>query len=182
MKLKTIRNLHRDLGYFYLGLIISFASSGIMMNHREYWHPEKYNVDVTPLKIIIPNVEIINDEYVDSLGKALGLNDKVRRHAIKKNALKISFENHDIEIDLKTGKGEMVAFQKTPLISQAMLLHKNTSNWWVYYADIFGLALITISITGAFMIPVGKFSFANRGWKLTCIGLLFPILFLFLFC
>jgi hypothetical protein len=33
---------HRDLGYFYIGLIISFAFSGLMMNHRDAWHPEKY--------------------------------------------------------------------------------------------------------------------------------------------
>ena len=38
------RNLHRDLGYFYIGLIISFAFSGILMNHRDSWHPEKYTV------------------------------------------------------------------------------------------------------------------------------------------
>ncbi|WP_258012176.1 hypothetical protein [Flavobacterium psychrophilum] len=40
MKLIKARNLHRDLGYFYIGLIISFAFSGVLMNHREHWHPE----------------------------------------------------------------------------------------------------------------------------------------------
>jgi len=37
-----------------------------------------------------------------------------------------------------------------------MKLHKNTSNWWIYYSDIFGISLITIAITGAIMIKVGK--------------------------
>ncbi len=32
MKLIKARNLHRDLGYFYIGLIISFAFSGVLMN------------------------------------------------------------------------------------------------------------------------------------------------------
>jgi len=41
MKL-TRRDLHRDLGYFYMGLIISFAFSGILQNHRDTWKPEKY--------------------------------------------------------------------------------------------------------------------------------------------
>jgi hypothetical protein len=40
---------------------------------------------------------------------------------------------------MKTGKGEIVAFNKTPIISQTMKLHKNTSNWWIYYSDIFGI-------------------------------------------
>jgi hypothetical protein len=39
---------------------------------------------------------------------------------------KISFENTDVEIDMKTGKGEIISFIKTPIISQAMSLHKNT--------------------------------------------------------
>jgi hypothetical protein len=32
MKKIKARNLHRDLGYFYIGLIVSFAFSGLMMN------------------------------------------------------------------------------------------------------------------------------------------------------
>jgi hypothetical protein len=63
----------------------------------------------------------------------------MRHHNLKNGAFKISFEKHDVEIDMKTGKGEIVAFKKTPIISQTMQLHKNTSNWWIYYSDIFGI-------------------------------------------
>jgi hypothetical protein len=59
-----------------------------------------------------------------------------------------------------------------------MKLHKNTSNWWIYYGDIFGISLIIIAITGIIMIPAGKFSFKNRGWKLAIAGLIFPLLIL----
>jgi hypothetical protein len=47
MKQATIRNLHRDLGYFYIGLIISFAFSGILMNHREQFGIQK-NTQLKP--------------------------------------------------------------------------------------------------------------------------------------
>ena len=60
-----------------------------------------------------------------------------------------------------------------------MKLHKSTSNWWIYYGDIFGLSLITIAITGAIMIPAGKFSFKNRGWKLALAGVIIPLIVLF---
>ncbi|QBZ98358.1 PepSY-associated TM helix domain-containing protein [Flavobacterium sangjuense] len=180
MKQVTIRNLHRDLGYFYIGLIISFAFSGILMNHRESWHPEKYTIETKAIEVKLPAEEKINEPFADSLGKALGIDDKIRRHNVKKGTFKISFEKHDVEIDMETGKGEIVSFQKTPIISQMMKLHKNTSNWWIYYSDIFGISLITIAITGAIMIPAGKFTFKRRGWKLAIAGLLFPLLFLFL--
>ena len=178
MKQATIRNLHRDLGYFYIGLIISFAFSGILMNHREQWHPEKYTVETKAIKINLPSEDKINEPFVDSLGKTLGIDDKIRRHNVKKGTLKISFEKNDVEIDMKTGEGEITTFIKTPVISQAMKLHKNTSNWWIYYSDIFGLSLITIAITGAIMIQVGKNTFGKRGWKLALAGLIVPLLIL----
>lgn len=177
MKQTTIRNLHRDLGYFYVGLIISFAFSGILMNHREHWHPEKYTVNSKPIQIEIPKEEI-TEKYAEELGKKLGIDDKIRRHKVKDDRLKIAFENHEVEIDLKTGKGELETFTKTPIISQAMKLHKNTSNWWIYYSDIFGLSLITIAITGIVMIKVGNNTFKKRGWKLAIAGLLVPLLIL----
>lgn len=179
MKQKQIRGLHRDLGYFYIGLIISFAFSGIMMNHRESWHPEKYTVETKEIQITPPKEENISDKYAENLAKELGIDDKIRRQSVKKGTFKISFEKHDLEVDIKTGKGEIVAFNKTPIISQAMKIHKNTSDWWIYYSDIFGISLITIAITGAIMIPAGKFTFKRRGWKLAAAGLIFPLLFLF---
>jgi hypothetical protein len=178
MKQTTIRNLHRDLGYFYIGLIISFAFSGILMNHRESWHPEKYTVETKTIAVKLPTEDKINESFADSLGKILGIEDKIRRHNVKEGKFKISFEKHDVEIDMATGKGEIVAFRKTPVISHLIKLHKNTSNWWIYYSDIFGISLITIAITGAIMIPAGKFTFKTRGWKLALAGLLFPLLFL----
>lgn len=172
------RNLHRDLGYFYIGLIISFAFSGILMNHREHWHPEKYTVQTRLITVNIPKDTDITEKYAEELGKQLGIDDKIRRHKVKKEILKISFEKNDVEIDLKTGEGEIVTFAKTPIISQTMKLHKTTSNWWIYYSDIFGLSLITIALTGAIMIPAGKFTFKKRGWKLALAGLVVPLLIL----
>jgi len=181
MKKINFRNLHRDLGYFYIGLIVSFAFSGLMMNHRDAWHPEKYTSETKAIEVKLPAESEINDKFAEDLGKNLGIDDKFRRQMVKKGNFKMSFENHDVEIDMKTGKGEIVSFIKTPIISQAMKLHKNTSNFWIYYSDIFALSLITIALTGTIMIKAGKFSWKNRGWKLAVAGVVFPLLFLILF-
>lgn len=178
MKQATIRNLHRDLGYFYLGLIITFAFSGILMNHRENWHPDKYTIEAKAIEILLPEESQINDAYAENLAKELNINDKVKRHMVRKGKFKMQFENTEVEIDLKSGKGEIIHFLKTPVISQAMKLHKSTSNWWIYFSDIFGLSLICIAVTGTMMVKHGKHTFKRRGWKLAIVGLLFPILFL----
>ena len=180
MKKKTFRNLHRDLGYFYIGLIISFAASGLMMNHRDSWHPEKYTTETKSISVQPPKEDKINEKFAEDLGKQLGIDDKFRRHNVKKGTLKISYEKHDVEIDIATGKGEIVTFLKTPIISQTMKLHKSTSNFWIYYSDIFALSLIAIALTGTIMVKGGKFSFKERGWKLALAGIIFPLIFLFL--
>lgn len=180
MKQKQIRGLHRDLGYFYIGLIIAFAFSGILMNHREVWKPEKYTVETREIQVQLPAEELISEKYIDKLKEEIKVDDKMRRFNIKEGKLKISFEKNDVEIDMKSGTGEVVSFIKIPFISQTMKLHKNTSNWWIYYGDIFGISLIVIAVTGAIMIPAGKFTFKKRGWKLALAGLIFPLIFLFL--
>jgi uncharacterized protein len=175
------RDIHRDLGYFYLGLIISFASSGLLMNHRDTWHPDKYTTETKEIVVSLPqNDKEITEDFVKELTKQFGFNDKFRKHNIKKGALKISYEQHDVEIDIKSGKGEITAFKKTPIIAQAMKLHKENSNWWIYYSDIFALSLLTIALTGTLMYAKGnKFSFKQRGWKLALAGIVFPLLFIF---
>jgi hypothetical protein len=174
------RALHRDLGYFYIGLIISFAASGILMNHRKSWQAQHYTIETKAIQVKILSENQLSDKYAETLAKQLHIDDKLRRQKVEDGKFRISFEKHDLNIDLKTGKGEIVSFIKTPVISQMMTLHKNTSNWWIYYSDIFGISLITIAITGAIMIPAGKFSFKRRGWKLALLGIIFPLVVLFL--
>lgn len=178
MKLNA-RELHRDLGYFFLGLIITFAFSGILMNHRDSFHAEKYIVETKKIEIKITNNKDISEEDAIAIGVELGIEDKFRRHRVKKDELSISYEKFDVEIDLLTGKGEIISFIKTPIVSQMMKLHKNTSNWWIYFSDIFGISLIFIAVTGTLMVKHGKHTFKRRGWKLAAAGLLFPLLFLF---
>lgn len=179
MKNQTIRNLHRDLGYFYLGLIISFALSGIMMNHRDNWHPEEYDVQTKEITVKLPTEDKITEDFAKNFITQFGIQDTYRKYKVKGGSLRISYKNTDVEVDMVTGKGEVETYKKTPFISHIMKLHKNTSNWWIYYSDIFGLSLITIAITGSMMITHGKFNFKNRGWKLALAGIIFPLLVLF---
>lgn len=175
-----VRNLHASLGFFYVGLIISFALSGLLMNHREYWHPEKYQVQTR--KVILeslPEKENLNQETVEQLVETLGVEDEVRRYIQKKGTLRIMCRVHEVEIDLKTGEGEVTQFEKTPFISQIMGLHKSSSHWWVYYSDIFALSLITIAVTGLMLMPP-KGRSRRKAMVLALSGILFPIFFAWL--
>ena len=177
----TTRNIHRDLGYFYVGLIIAFSISGVFLNHRQAWHPSRYKVDNSTITIKMPADEtLITKEFADQVNQEYAINDVIRRFKLADGKFEISFEKHDLKVDAKTGVGELVTYRKVPVLAQMTKLHQDTSKWWIYYSDIFGIAMLTIAITGMLMIPNGRQSFKTRGWKLALAGIIFPLVFLFL--
>ncbi len=178
MKL-TARNVHRDLAYFYLGLIISFSLSGIFLNHRQVWHPRRYVSEMQAVKLAnVPQPDSINEEFVKRFGAEQKIPDPMRRFRVEKGELLISYTNTDVKINLQTGEGSKEIYKTTPILGQMTKLHQDTSQWWIYYSDIFGLAMLVIAITGMF-ISKGATSFRERGWKLALVGILFPLIFLF---
>jgi uncharacterized protein len=178
MKL-TARNTHRDLAYFYLGLIIAFSFSGIFLNHRQKFSPRRYTYEVKEITVAPLAKEAVNDAYVAAFTAQQQIDDAMRRFQVSDNTLRIYYANHDAEINLETGAGKITTYKIIPLLGHMTKLHLDTSNWWIYYSDIFGVAMLTIAITGMF-IERGKNSFRSRGWKLALAGLVFPLIFLFL--
>jgi len=182
MKL-THRNIHRDVAYFYVGLIIAFSFSGIILNHRQDWYPMDYSYDTKEVQVKVPADKSVLDseEYIKTISKEWDLAEAYDDHRIRDNELRIFYDDNVIlDADLTTGKGVLEYKRKVPFIGHTMYLHKSTNNFWVWYSDIFGVAMLVIAITGMFLTR-GKNSFKQRGWKLALAGLLFPLLFLFLF-
>lgn len=178
MKL-TARNTHRDIAYFYIGLIIAFSFSGIFLNHRRVWHPIRYNYSATEIKVQPVAADAINDDFIKAFTETQGIDDKLRRYSLDGNTLKVSYDNNEVTVDLTTGAGRIEKYMMTPLLGQMTKLHVDTSDFWIYYSDIFGIAMLIIAITGMFIVKGDK-SFRKRGWKLAAIGIIFPLIFLFL--
>ena len=180
MKL-TARNTHRDIAYFFLGLIIAFSISGIFLNHRQSWHPRRYTSNTQDFSVPAPIVkDSVNDAYVARLTAENKIDDQVRRFQVTdKQELRISYVMNDVEIDMNTGQGKITTYRIVPILGQMTQLHQDTSKWWIYYSDIFGLAMFTMAMTGMF-IETGKNSFRSRGWWLASLGIIFPLIFLFL--
>ena len=80
MKL-TARNTHRDIAYFYVGLIIAFSISGIFLNHRQAWHPKRYTYDKKEISIPVPvGKEAVNDEFIANITKEQSIEANLRRY------------------------------------------------------------------------------------------------------
>lgn len=173
------RNLHRDIGYFYVGLIIAFSISGIALNHRTDFDPQEYTVKTEQLEVDIPeDAEKIDDAFLKELAKTI-TSAEYRGNRRRGNEARLYFKDAFASVNLQTGKGEIEYVRTIPFLGQMTILHKTTNKWWIWFSDIFGVAMLIIAITGMF-IAKGKYSFRKRGWILAVLGLIFPFIFLFL--
>ena len=79
---------------------------------------------------------------------------------------------HDVQIDISTGQGKIEFYRTTPLPGQMTQFHLDTSKWWIYYSNIFGIGMLVIAFTVMF-IEWGKNSFQGWRWKLALIRIIF---------
>lgn len=175
MKL-TNRQIHRDVAYFYVGLILAFSFSGIILNHRQSWYPTEYAYESEEVQLTLP-AEDLDEAAVKKLVAPFDLT--YESHRVRGNSLRVDFTgNHILEINTENGTGVLEARRTVPFLGHTIKLHKSTDSAWIWYSDIFGAGMILIAITGM-MIPMGRNGFNKRGWKLMLAGLVFPLLFLF---
>ena len=171
---QKLRKWHRDFAYFYVGLLISFAISGIGLNHRHSWNPRKYVYDTIKLNIDLPkDKDSITDDFFRECLRKKNINLEFRGSKWKRGGYNLYFENAYAFVDPLSGEGQIERYRQRPIIGQMVELHKSSNKVWIWYSDIFAICIILICITGM-IITKGKYGFKNRGWKLTLSGLIIP--------
>ena len=155
-KLRKWNNLiHRDIGYFFFGLTIIYAISGIAMNHKvmKHWNPE-YVIENKNFQTKLDlNKSMITDEKILTLLSEINEKKVFKKYYFpNNNTLKIFIKNGSIIINLKTNKGQLEKINKRPVFNQFDYLHYNPNIWWTFFSDIYAVALIVLAITGLFVI------------------------------
>lgn len=168
-----VRAVHRDLGYFFFGLTVVYAVSGIALNHRDKWNPSytirHFTVQVDP----VPEGRLSADEARRLLAQH-GLGEGFKRH-FEPNAQSIRFFFRDSSATLDRATGELAVeeVKRRPILHTWNTLHYNPGRWWTWFADIFSVGLIVIAITGLFILR-GRHGITRRGGILVALGILFP--------
>ncbi|MCU0460590.1 MAG: PepSY-associated TM helix domain-containing protein [Bacteroidales bacterium] len=178
---KLNRITHRDIGYLITGMTIIYALSGIALNHKHDWNPN-YIVDSYEFTT---DLDLSRESYTDETGKAIlktipGNPDYKTSHYPSGNTLNIFIDGGFVQINTKTGEGIVEKISKRPLFFQINFLHYNPGKWWKWFSDIFCISLIVVTITGLFIIK-GKNGITRRGAILTIIGIILPLIFLFIY-
>ncbi len=178
---KLFRIIHRDLGYLFFGMTIIYALSGIGMNHINEWNPN-YIIKRKDIKVKMPvHKETLNKSEVLEILGSIGEKKHFKNYYFpEENTIKIFIKYGSVKINTKTGKGVIETSRRRPIFNQITFLHYNPGKLWTYFSDIFAVSLIIIAITGLFIIK-GKKGITGRGIWLTAIGIIIPIIILFIY-
>ncbi len=180
---KWFRVIHRDLSFFFSGVIIIYAVSGIMLNHRDSIDPN-YTVKRHSLQAegTFPMTqEDISQAMVMEMLKPIHEEKNYTKHYFPANVkLKVFLKGgSSLEVDMQSGKAVYEALKMRPIISQFNWLHYNPGKGWTVFSDIFAVSLIIITLTGIF-INKGKKGVLGRGGIELLAGIIIPILFILL--
>lgn len=167
--------LHRDLGYFFAGVIVVYAISGIAVNHADIWNPN-FIVDRREVTLALPREPSqITAECLLSALSLVGEADNYRSFDFPvSEKIKIYLQNGDIVANLRDGVGTRETIRRRALFYQVNMLHLNPERWWRIFSDMFAVGLVFIALTGL-LIPRGRRGILGRGKWLVGSGLLIPL-------
>ena len=177
---KWSRIIHRDVSYLFAGMILIYALSGILMNHRDSLNPH-YSVAVKEFKVSqdLTDREKVDKALVLDVLQPLGEADNYTKHYFQKDGrMKVFLKGgSSLVVDTQTGAAVYEKLERRFLLSEMVKLHYNPGKWWTTFSDVFAVSLILITLTGLVMVK-GPKGFWGRGGILFIIGILVPILFL----
>lgn len=174
---KLLRILHRDFGYFIVGMTIVYALSGIFLNHRHDFNPD-YKIFVTDFQTDFQNKINLTETEVKDILQTLEHDVVYKKHYLNNQGIvKVFIKNGEVVINPKTGKGTISYLQKRPIIFGMNILHKaSLGTVWKWVSDLMAVILLFVAISGIFILK-GKRGFNRWGWWLTIAGIVVPLAF-----
>ena len=175
--------IHRDLGYFFFGMTLIYAISGIILNHfksGDFNHPD-YTKSSKTFNAPLPAGGTVDKNYALKVLKTVGEEDGYKSFVSGTGYVDIFIKYGSVYVDLNTGDAELQ--KKTPryILKDFNLLHyNNIKKLYTWYSDIYAVGLILLAITGLFVLK-GKNGIIGRGAWLTLLGILIPALFILIY-
>ena len=179
---KWSRVVHRDFGFLFFGLTLVYSISGIALNHLDDWNS---NYIIIRREITLENPARlypgVSKAEVKDIVKELDEADGYKNHYFPEpNEIKIFLKGGAAYINTETGYGLLEIVRRRPFFREMNYLHYNPQVSWTWISDVFAGALIILAITGLFLVKGAK-GISGRGAWLTILGILIPIIFLYIY-
>jgi hypothetical protein len=172
---KWLRIIHRDLGYFIVGITVVYSVSGIILNHKRVNNDPAYKTISHE-----SNIEkmLTSNEIKFYLGE--NFNDVFLK--------KILYTDSRFELILDGGIGFyepetgllfFETYRKKPFVFFINKLHYNQKKHWTTPADFYAISLIFLALSGLVMVR-GKNGFMKRGIWFVAGGIVLVIIYIWL--
>jgi hypothetical protein len=169
------------VGYFFIGTSLIYGISGIALNHLKDWNPS-YSVHVENVTTDLQLAKGAPDETILKLVEANGNKLTYKSHYYPVDTmLKVFLKGGStLIVNTNTGIGKAEFLRKRPVFYEVNYLHYNPNAWWMWFSDVYAVALIFLSLTSFFIVK-GKKGAWGRGGIYIAIGIIIPIIFLIIF-
>jgi hypothetical protein len=174
---KLIIATHRDIGYFFAGLTVLYAVSGVAVNHIDDWNPS-YVIRHDVVEVgVLPFAE--SPELGAEVLRRMGITEEPRSVVrMSQQQLKVFLERRTLTVELPGGRVVDEHVRRRYAFFEVNYLHLNTGKgFWTWFADLYAVGLLILACTGIFIIT-GKKGLGGRGRWLLLAGLAVPLIYL----
>ena len=169
---RLLRIIHRDLGFFVVGITFVYGISGIVLNHLGDSDPAFRTEKKT--------VQLISNLTETELSDIWHANEQFpplkRIFRIDDNQMRLFLDAGTGIYNSLDGSVYYERHEKRILIFWMNRLHYNKVKGWTIVADFFAGAIMLLAITGLFIVK-GKKGLAGSGKWYLITGILIPILY-----
>lgn len=172
---KWLRLLHRDLGYFLVGITIVYGISGFILNHKNTGQdPAFKTISVQEKWSHSLTIDQLQEKFTTQY-EEISLNKVIPEETGYQLFLKGGVGNYNA----LTGELWFEVYKKKPIIFFFNKLHYNQKKHWTTPADFFAFGMIFLALSGLFMVR-GPKGFKGRGKWFALGGIVLVILYIWL--
>ena len=162
------RNVHRELSFFFSGMLLIYAVSGLVMNHRDTINPNY-------------SVEQRRDDVVRLLAPLDEADNYTKHYFPESDVLKVFLKGgSSLTVRLSDGEAFYEKLTRRPVLGAMTRLHYNPGRWWTWFSDLFAVGLVAIVASGLLLLK-GPKGLRGRGGMELAAGIAVPLLFLIFF-
>ncbi len=173
---KLLRSLHRDLGYFFVGITCIYAISGYILNSKTEGKDPAFEEIVFEKQI---KTDLSNTELYKGWEKIIPDAPTCKRIIPVKDKFLIYVNGGMGEYDPISGNISLLTYKEKPIVKFMNNIHYNQGKRFTWLANFFAITMIFFAISGIVIVK-GKRGFKKRGVWLMIVGIIVPFLLYFL--
>lgn len=169
---KTLRSLHRDLGYFFVGLSLIYGISGIILNYKVQEKDPAYKEYIVHQTI---KQDLSPQELKALWQQEFGDDAPLNRIIPQEDRYRLFLKGGVGYYDPTDGEIYFTVYKEKRFVKFINVIHYNTGKKFTWLGNVFAGSLIFFAITGSIMLK-GKRGFLKRGVWIMVVGVLVPII------